>query len=356
MLAFASLRVMALNVVFCLKTIVNTTSILISTKNRILDLKECIDSILIQTVKPDEIILVDASYTFESFEMSEVMLANAGIKLTYYRQDVVGGKIKKTATWNKAVMASVGNIIIFLDDDVVLEKDYIYQILKTYDENVGKNIVGVMGRFKKLKDEEDSQKGMPFLYSLNIALYKYFLLPHEEGNGVMQPSGFPAYPTSRNDVISVEIMPTGNMSIKKDVFREFTFDEWFHGYSYQEDDDFSYRVSKKYKFLYTPFAELVHKSSTASRDNIETVEAMKVVNHYYFFRKNMPKLLKNWLAFVWSEFGLLFLRCFSFSSPGSLSLSLIGLTAFRNFPAIEGRLCGYNKILRSILTGKDIEF
>ena len=32
-------------------------SLLISTKNRLQDLKECIDSVLIQTAKPSEIIL-----------------------------------------------------------------------------------------------------------------------------------------------------------------------------------------------------------------------------------------------------------------------------------------------------------
>ncbi|HHT9138123.1 MAG TPA: glycosyltransferase family 2 protein [Candidatus Wunengus sp. YC60] len=334
---------------------VRSVSILISTKNRLHDLKECIDSILLQTVKPDEIILVDASDTCISMEMVNEILVNTGIKLTYYRQDVISGKVRKTATWNKAVRLALGDIIIFLDDDVVLNKHYIYHILKTYHESPG-SVVGVMGRFKNPKEDNATQERPSFLYLLSKFIYKLFLLPHETGSGVMQPSGFPEYPSSKNDVTHVEIMPAGNMGIKKEVFEEFTFDEWFHGYSYQEDDDFTYRVSRKYKFLYTPFAALVHKSSTSGRDSIETVETMKVVNHYYFFKKNMPKSLKNWLAFVWSEFGLLFLRCFSFSSLRNLSLSLIGLTVFKNFSAIKGRIRGYNRILKSLLLNKSIEY
>lgn len=77
-------------------------SVLVSTKNRFVDLKECIDSILAQTVKPDEIILVDASDTSESMEMVKKALATTGIKLTYHRQEVISGKIRKTAAWNKA--------------------------------------------------------------------------------------------------------------------------------------------------------------------------------------------------------------------------------------------------------------
>ncbi|MDE1888928.1 MAG: glycosyltransferase family 2 protein [Planctomycetota bacterium] len=333
----------------------NTVSILISTKNRFRDLKECVGSVLVQSVMPDEIILVDASDTGDSKKMVEELLSGNAIKFTYHRQDVISGKIRKTAAWNKAVRLALGDIIIFLDDDVVLDKHYIYHILKTYDENP-ESIVGVMGHFKNLKEDNAIQEMPSFLYLLNKSIYKLFLLPHETGRGVIQPSGFPAYPASKNTIVPVEIMPTGNMSIKKEVFQEFTFDEWFHGYSYQEDDDFTYRVSRKYKFLYTPFAELIHKASPIARDNKEIIETMKVLNHYYFFKKNMPKSLKNWLAFTWSEFGLLFLRCFSFSSLKNIYISLIGVTAFKNFSAIKGRIRGYNKILQSLLLKKSIEY
>ncbi|HHT9145078.1 MAG TPA: glycosyltransferase family 2 protein [Candidatus Wunengus sp. YC61] len=328
-------------------------SLLISTKNRFVDLKECIDSILAQTVKPDEIILVDASDTSESMEMVKDSLAATGIKLTYYRQEFISGKIKKTAAWNKAIRYAVGDIVIFLDDDVVLDKFYIYYILETYHKNP-QNIVGVMGYIKNTRDEKTAQKKVSSLCSLNRMLRKLFLLPREDGNGFMQPSGFPAYISSKKGIVPVEVMPTCNMSIKKKVFQEFTFDEWFHGYSYQEDDDFTYRVSRKYKFLYTPFAELVHKGSATARDNIETVEAMKVINHYYFFKKNMPKSLKNWLAFIWSELGLLLLKCISFASYKSLFLSLTGLAAYRSLPAIKGRLHGYDKIIKSVMRKESI--
>ncbi len=329
-------------------------SVLISTKNRFQDLKECIDSILIQTVKPDEIILVDASDTSESMEMVKKALATTGIKLTYHRQEVISGKIRKTAAWNKAVRLALGDVIVFLDDDVVLDKYYIYHILEPYYENP-ENIAGVTGYTKKPNDGEPTQKGVSFLFFLNRLFCNLFLLPNAEGNGRMQSSGFPAYPASKNDILSVEIMPTCNMSIKKDIFQEFAFDEWFYNYSYQEDDDFTYRVSRKYKLLYTPFAELVHKSSPIARDNKEIIETMKVLNHYYFFKKNMPKSLKNWLAFLWSEMGLLFLRSFSFSSFKDLSLSFTGLTTWKNIPLIKARMSGYRKILHSQILKKDIE-
>lgn len=329
-------------------------SVLISTKNRFQDLKECIDSLLIQTEKPHEIILVDASDTSESLEMVKESLAYTGIKLSYYRQEVISGKTRKTAAWNKATQFALGDIIIFLDDDVVLDKYYIYHILETYQRNPN-HVVGVMGSMKKAEDGKTMQKKSSLACFLNRLLRKLFLLPHEEGKGRMQPSGFPAYPSSGNNVITVEVMPTCNMSVKKEIFQEFTFDEWFYGYSFQEDDDFTFRASRKHQFLYTPFAQLIHKRSPCARGNLEYVETMKVINHYYFFKKNMPKSLTNWLAFVWSEFGLLFLKSFSISSSKDLLLSFTGLTAWKNIPLIKARMSGYSKIMQSLMSGKDIE-
>ena len=54
------------------------------------------------------------------------------------------------------------------------------------------------------------------------------------------------------------------------------------------------------QFLYTPFAELTHKTSPAARDNAEKVEAMKALNHFYFFRKTCQRRRKT----VWHFCGL----------------------------------------------------
>ncbi len=320
----------------------HTISILISTKNRFNDLKECVVSLLAQSIRPDEVILVDAGDTNKSREMVEKLLMDTGISLTYHRQDVIAGKIRKTMAWNRAVKTALGDIIVFLDDDVVLEKDYLSQLLKAYRENTIPGVVGVMGYTKNPHNEKQIS---PMLSSLKKSLYKCFLLYRDDGGGRMQSSGFPAYSSAKDAIIPVEVMPTCNMSVKKEVFEEFAFDEWFHGYSYQEDDDFTYRVSRNHKFLYTPFAELTHKTSPTARDNAEKVEAMKALNHFYFFRKNMPMTPKNCLAFLWAEIGILFFRCVSFASLRDFLLSFTGVMAWRNIPVIKARILTYASIL-----------
>ena len=45
------------------------------------------------------------------------------------------------------------------------------------------------------------------------------------------------------------------MAFRRNVLDEFRFDEQFKGYSFMEDCDISYGVSRKYKVMFTPFAE-----------------------------------------------------------------------------------------------------
>jgi hypothetical protein len=47
------------------------------------------------------------------------------------------------------------------------------------------------------------------------------------------------------------------MSFRRNIFQEFSFDEKkYQRYGLGEDQDFSYRVSKKYKLVVTPRAKL----------------------------------------------------------------------------------------------------
>ena len=58
---------------------------------------------------------------------------------------MIDGKIRKTMAWNRAVKTALGDIIVFLDDDVVLEKDYLSQLLNAYRENTTSRCCGGYG-------------------------------------------------------------------------------------------------------------------------------------------------------------------------------------------------------------------
>ena len=129
------------------------------------------------------------------------------------------------------------------------------------------------------------------------------MLPGATGLGRMQPSGFPSYVDLPAEEIDVEVICGGNTAYRREVLGEFRWDERFKGYSYMEDDDFSYRVGKVYRLVQTPKALLIHEHVASGRDDAIKRVRMEVRNHALFFSLNMAKSLLTIFSFVWSEIG-----------------------------------------------------
>lgn len=270
-------------------------SVVIATKNRFQDIIKCIESILIQTLLPDEIIIADSS---EDAELkSKLDLPHNKITFRY-----IHAKVSLTKARNIGIKESTGDIIIFLDDDVVLDKDYIKEIMHVFDNDLGKKIGGVTGNImNNLKKQDQTFKYLIGCHIMQTIGVIFFLFKY--GNGKFQPSGYPTFVHS-DKITNVECLSGANMAFRREVFKEFTFDEGLSGYCYNEDVDFSYRVSRKYQNIYTPFAKLVHNVSPAARDKEYARMKMIMENHYYLFKKNLPQDFKHKIAFWWSVVGL----------------------------------------------------
>jgi glycosyltransferase involved in cell wall biosynthesis len=104
-------------------------SVIIPTYNRQKDLKTCLNSILIQTKLPKEVIIVDDSDNdkIENLITEENgIFENKNIDLRYIRNK--RGK-SLTIARNVGIDNSTGDVVLFLDDDVILDKDYIKEQL-----------------------------------------------------------------------------------------------------------------------------------------------------------------------------------------------------------------------------------
>src|SRR5438105_589002 len=107
-------------------------SVIIPTKNRTEDLACTLDGLLHQTRRPDEIVIVDQS----SSPNSELM--RFPIPLVYiYAPEVSGAAVAR----NVAMDHATGDIWLFLDDDVILEPQYVEEIVAAYSSE----IAGVSG-------------------------------------------------------------------------------------------------------------------------------------------------------------------------------------------------------------------
>jgi hypothetical protein len=116
------------------------------------------------------------------------------------------------------------------------------------------------------------------------------------------------YPMILTKILNCGYLHGSNMALRREIFRQFKFDENLKGYSYMEDFLLSYSIYRKYpNSLYiTPYAKCVHKVSREGRTETSLFESP----HNRKCRKYVLMKLfgvKGLFIFFWQTAGLLLL-------------------------------------------------
>lgn len=269
-------------------------SIIIPTKDRTSEICQCIDSISRQSLLPHEVIIVDSS---ENAYLNSVLEGKIPAIMPLVK--LVHVKASLSEARNIGVRHSSGDILFFFDDDVILDRDYIKQVMTVFANDENGKVGGVMGNIINISRD---------LTSLASVMRRFFFWDHF-GDGKFLPSGLPTYVHGNRKVMQTEFLSGCMSAYSRKVLKEFAFDEnlgKLSGYSYMEDADMSYRVSRKYTLIYTPFAKLEHHPSAKARVDRRNVTKQLAFNHFYLFKKNMPKRLSTLSSFYLSLFGYFF--------------------------------------------------
>lgn len=270
-----------------------TISAIIPTKYRHQDLLNTLESIYSQIYLPDEIIIVDDNI---SSDVKNAVLAGfAGldeskkknITMKYIHGNPTTGL---TQARNKGIEKNESDIVLFLDDDVILEKDFIFNILEIHKKHP--EICGLSGVITNLK-----------IGLIETLIRKIFEVGNFADNRVFVYSR-PEYKNA--EYVIIPILSGGLTSYKKEVLQEFKFDENFIKYGLTEDIDFSFRVSRKYKIAITPRARLAHISSESGKADNKKFRENLILSMYYFFKKNLDKNIYNYLCFILLNIGFIF--------------------------------------------------
>lgn len=236
-------------------------SIVVPTKNRTEPLLGCIRSILHQTCQPEELIIVDQSVVSQEDRVKEIF-GLKGVKLIYIWDQTIPGL---TAARNIGIEKASGNIVLFLDDDVILDAKYVAAILDVYSRDPSRKIGGVgglitnfrfsspLGHFSKIICRGPWKNHYDFWYQM--------------GSGI----------------IRTHFLSGCNMSFRKEVLSRFRFDEKLNGICMGEDRFFSYQVSRHHNLFMTAEARLQHLVSPISRKRERDMRAMSFFSNYYFF-------------------------------------------------------------------------
>lgn len=276
-------------------------SIIIPTKDRPDDLRRCMESILGQKgVFPKEVIIVDCSLAGGRLELSAFSDTPFPVKR-------IETELGLTRQRNIGVRSSKGNVIAFLDDDCVVEKDYVEAMEAAYKSlpEAG-GLHGVIVNQKKKSRARD-------------IFEKIFFLAEIHGSGKLRNSGAPSFLDQRlfrknRKPLRTDMLHGCGSSYRRLVFeRGFFFDESLEGYCLGEDYEFSYRVSRHFSLYLVPGLRFYHMFSEKKRLDLRELYRQYLINVFIFWKKYRSKnSIKDRSAFMLYMTGTLlraFVRC-----------------------------------------------
>ena len=262
-----------------------SVSVIIPTKNRPADLERTVNSLLGQTVLPRQLIIVDQSATDESRKVVTRQFNQASpqvqemVRLCYTLDPgIPGGAVAR----NRAMDLAEGEIWLFLDDDVILEPDFLRQILAVYvryPQAVG--VSGVVTNYQL----------PPF--SLRLWNRVFARGPFHDDR---QPVYWRANRGWTGDPVRVTRLGAGLMSFRAQAIRKLRFDESLRGVSDGEDVDFCTRMGPDAILMTTPRARLVHNQSHSGREQSHWLRR-KARAEYYLYGRNWSRGIKNRFCF-----------------------------------------------------------
>lgn len=282
-------------------------SIIIPTYKRPGDLKKCFESILVQTVLPIEVTVVDNADYFKTEQLiykNFNTFAENGINLKYIKN---GNSNSANIARNIGADNSIGEILLFIDDDIILDRDFIKEIMSVY--KMYPDAIGVQGFITNTNNSKlVNFIHKPFYLNYNKENYNKLLLTIQDVH---------AYPLTK--VINCQWIMAGCTGYKKQFFQKFKFDEKMYKYCSGDDADISYRIYKEYpKSLYqTPFAKVIHSVSEIGRAPKKELVYTLQVYHTYLFYKLIDQKLTNKLIFVWSRIGYVLTKLLVFCQKPS---------------------------------------
>lgn len=261
-----------------------SVSVIIPTKNRAVDLARTIETLLQQTVQPLELIIVDESpaptFTRE-IKFPVVCIHDTTLSGASVARNVAMGRAR-------------GDIWLFLDDDVLLESNFIEEILRVY----GSNVAGVSGIITNYSVPPLKQRLWEAIFHLG---------PFRDERQTIYRR---AATLRAAGPIRVRQFGGGLMSFRASAICNHRFDPNLTGASPGEDIDFCAGLPTESVLLITPQARLIHNRSPESRDPTHWLSVVAQVASY-MRERHWKRGIWNNLCYAWLNTGYAIAAAFS---------------------------------------------
>ena len=291
-------------------------AIVIPTKDRPRDLRDMLGSLQNQTIRPSQVIVVDGSEQ----EDRQVIRLFPELAIDFVR--VFPPSLSAQRNAGMAKLRSDITLAGYIDDDIVLEKDAIENMLAFWKE-VGPDFGGASFNI------------------INSPRSKWNRIRNLVGRGDKKPgavlsSGLTNAPGCVAVNLETDWLTGGATIWRREIIESYSYDEWFVGMGYMEDVDFSFKVGETYRLVVVASAKIVHNSPPIKPDRYFLLGKWQIVNRMYFVRKYRKRGLS--LGKAWSTSVTMLLVNFT---KGVFLLKRTYVAQSRgNFEGIIGELLG----------------
>ena len=285
-------------------------SIMIPTMGRSEPLEKCLESLLKQTYKNFEVVVIDGEK--KSPVSSLIKKFSKNIKFKYDVQKEKG----IVAAIQQGFDLAEGEFFLRTDDDIVATPNWLEEIVKTFAKD--KKIAGVTGPTsmpKELHKNRDLNRfidkmknGEDFFWKLVGKFYFNYLMegkPFVVGrifkSGALSVGGPYYQPQKKDKEIIVDYLESCNWTVKRNLILKLGgFDANFSGVGEYFENDTTTKIKKMdYKLVFNPKAQISHHPSKAGVFSARGKTFGRIMNFQrYYFRHIRPNNLDKIFRFL----------------------------------------------------------
>lgn len=262
-------------------------------------LLQLLQSVQGQTLYPDEILIVDGSTNAAT---ASVLKDNPVPNLRYFAVPPEHRGLTKQRNYGIDRVDNAIEVVCFLDDDTILEKDYFEEVIQTFKCNPSiSGVGGVAINENSWSLAEPNKKYDPRRY------YQWEGFVYKEGQrnvvrnylglqSHLDPGRMPDYSHGKTcgfplngKTYELDLLIGMSFAFRKIVVDSIRFSPYFEGYGLYEDADFSIRALQFGKNAVNTKAQLSHFHHPSGRPNQYQYGKMVVRNGWFVWRVKNPK-------------------------------------------------------------------
>ena len=228
--------------------------IIICTKNRPVELEATLQSIFFQTILPDKIVIIDDGNYVDTERVLDKFPREF---ITHYNHEGQGTGLTQTRNYAITKIPEGTDIVLFLDNDVSLDSEYIDGIKNAFETQP--DIAGASGFIRAVYFVRPwYEKIILGVFGLIIPsrVPASFWYPYVRGSSNL----YPLFIRKGVESVPAEWLSGCNMAYRKSIFEKgYRFDERLTGYCLREDMFFSNRLYQDgYKLQIVYKSQLIH--------------------------------------------------------------------------------------------------